>query len=110
MPRFLVFAALLMASPMLCLSGNAAAASGPQEIRVNIADVDASTWPGAKEILRRVRVAARQVCSVKDDALVSRSDDDECVDEVVAQAVYRTRLPRLTRIYVNETGRLPRGP
>lgn len=109
MTRSPVLAVLLIALPALLLSSSLAAASAPGDIRVNIADVDTSTWAGARETFRRVRVAATQLCGVSDHATVTRSDD-ECIEQIVARAVYRARLPRLTGIYVNQTGRLPRGP
>lgn len=106
MRHFALPALLLIATPALFPSTGVGAERAPAQIRVDIADVDLASRAGPKEILRRLRTAARELCGFTDNGPSPRMDD-ECIEAIVSRAVYRVRLPRLTMAYVNQTGRLP---
>ncbi|MBS0374698.1 MAG: UrcA family protein [Proteobacteria bacterium] len=98
--------ALLAVSLVLMTPAHAHAADGAAALQVKIADLDATSPAGAKEILRRLQSAAAQVCGLTPRPSTVPGAE-ECASRAVGQAVYSANLPRLTSAYVNQTGRLP---
>lgn len=98
---------LALAASLIALAPANAEASDPEgERQVRIADLDATTVAGAREILRRLQTAAAEVCGLAPRPS-SVPGAAECTDRAVGAAVYSANLPRLTSVYVNQTGRLP---
>jgi len=74
--------------------------------RVSLADLDLSTHTGACAALRRIKLAAEEVCPDTDERqLYLRHVRQECLQESIARAVRDTHSGQLQALY----GKRPRG-
>lgn len=92
----LIFAAALVASP--------ASAEPRRELimtRVVLGDLDLSTDPGAKAMLRRIKSAARELCALPRSELFRNTAGLEwkCERGAMDAAVERLQAPKLTLAY-----------
>lgn len=87
-----------------CVSGHFAHAESPfpspLHIDVHFADLDLSRIEGAEALYRRLRAAARQVCSPVDEPPLGRAHRfNTCVSNALSAAVARVDQPLLSTYY-----------
>ena len=100
-----ILATLLCGAPALGLIAMPAVAdSPPLQQTVKFADLDISRAPGATELYRRIRAAAKNVCAPLDgggalDTIVF----GYCVRKSITEAVTAVNAPALTAVYSAKT-------
>jgi UrcA family protein len=65
------------------------------KVTVNYADLDVSHPAGAAVLYRRIRVAAKEVCSSLDSRVDGGKQLDACIDQAIVDAVNAVNRPAL---------------
>ncbi len=91
---------LLAVLALGAIAATAHAASFPNTVVVNYADLDLSRPAGAQILLSRLRAASAMVCGTSDIRDLSRSMRVRaCVDTAMDQAVSQTHAPQVAALY-----------
>ena len=91
--------------------GTAAGGAHAPTIIVKYGDLDVSTVQGATELYKRIRTAAKHVCSSFDRPLDldSQALKRDCISQAIAKGVAAINSPALLTVYKANGGRpLPR--
>lgn len=90
---------MCVAGVMLLTAGSAMAAEDVPQTTVRFADADLNDPAQAKQVLKQIRTAAREVCA---EGLVSPNGwvitDAQCERMAVREAVLKVRHPGLSRV------------
>jgi UrcA family protein len=78
-----------------------------REVTVKFGDLDVSRPEGATRLYRRIRAAAKEVCSPDGYGLVAATQADSCVDKSIAEAVAKVNQPMLSAVLNAKRGKPP---
>jgi UrcA family protein len=78
-------------------------------MKVQFADLNLSSAPGAQTMLKRIQHAADAVCGPRSSQPIDRVARlrEECVNQAISQAVSQLRSPMVTAIYTGAPGAAP---
>ena len=109
MSRLILTASL--AALVAASAGFSAVAAGQltQEASVKTSDLNLATDQGARILLRRVNIAANDLCALSGTPYFGTSFNDEvkCHEQAVARAVRRLNAPVVTAEYARRHGVVP---
>jgi UrcA family protein len=78
-----------------------------REVTVKYGDLDVSRPEGAIVLYKRIRAAAKEVCSPDYYGFSASIQVDSCIDTSIAQAVAKVNQPALSAVLNAKRGRSP---
>lgn len=95
---------ILMSCAALCWTNSLAGEPVTRQRVVNYADLNLNNHAGVKALYRRIRGAARSVCSASEISLVQRQAKHECVQNAIDGAIGDVDNTNLTAYHQEKTG------